>query len=64
MKEWPMPIEYTCLDCGRRICSFIFVEPPELALCASCDWIRRCVPKRHQDAARERLGVPLLQTHE
>lgn len=55
-------IEYTCLDCGGRIISFVFSEPAEPAICSNCDWIRRHVPISRQFEARERLGVQLVDT--
>jgi hypothetical protein len=52
-----MTYEFRCLDCDLRVVSYDGKD--ESARCASCCWIGENVPPEHQEAARERLGVPL-----
>jgi hypothetical protein len=58
MSEARMVIqEFDCTDCGCHVVNFR--PDPVPPLCLSCTWIRRHVPAEHQEATRERLGVPL-----
>lgn len=56
--------EFVCADCGRHVVGFTLAPPAEPPRCASCDWIVRNLPPEHHAAARERLGVPLIEEKE
>ena len=53
--------EFVCADCQRRVVGFAFSDPVGPERCMSCDWITRNLAPEHHEAARERLGVPLLK---